>query len=101
MTITDANLFLGRLVVTSFPSIFGKDANQPLDTEIVAEKFNELTAQLNAESQVQFTPEQVAHGFIKVANESMCRPIRNATEARGFPTHDHNLVSFGGAGGRT
>lgn len=87
--------------MTSFPSIFGKDANQPLDTEIVAEKFNELTAQLNAESQVQFTPEQVAHGFIKVANESMCRPIRNATEARGFPTHDHNLVSFGGAGGRT
>jgi 5-oxoprolinase (ATP-hydrolysing) len=30
----------------------------------------------------------------------MCRPIRNATEARGFATLDHNLVSFGGAGGQ-
>ncbi|KKA16213.1 5-oxoprolinase (ATP-hydrolyzing) [Rasamsonia emersonii CBS 393.64] len=83
LTITDANLFLGRLVVSSFPSIFGEKANEPLDTEIVAKKFAEFTAQINAESEVQFTPEQVAHGFIKVANESMCRPIRNATEARG------------------
>lgn len=87
-------------MVSSFPSIFGEKANEPLDTEIVAKKFAELTAQINAESEVQFTPEQVAHGFIKVANESMCRPIRNATEARGFATYDHNLVSFGGAGGR-
>lgn len=87
-------------MVSSFPSIFGEKANEPLDTEIVAKKFAEFTAQINAESEVQFTPEQVAHGFIKVANESMCRPIRNATEARGFATYDHNLVSFGGAGGR-
>jgi 5-oxoprolinase (ATP-hydrolysing) len=100
LTITDANLFLGRLVVSSFPSIFGPKANEPLDVEIVTKKFAELTKALNAESPVRFTPEQVAHGFIKVANESMCRPIRNATEARGFATFDHNLVSFGGAGGR-
>jgi len=101
LTITDANLFLGRLVVSSFPSIFGEKADEPLDGDIVAKKFADLTARVNAESQVQFTPEQVAQGFIKVANESMCRPIRNATEARGFATSDHNLVSFGGAGGRT
>ncbi|KAH8680784.1 Hydantoinase B/oxoprolinase-domain-containing protein [Xylariales sp. PMI_506] len=100
LTITDANLFLGRLVVSSFPSIFGEKANEPLDTEVVAKKFAELTTQINAESKVQLTPEQVAYGFIKVANESMCRPIRNATEARGFASQDHNLVSFGGAGGQ-
>lgn len=100
LTITDANLFLGRLVVSSFPSIFGEKADEPLDTHVVAEKFAELAAQVNAESAVPFTPEQIAHGFLKVANESMCRPIRNATEARGFATYDHNLVSFGGAGGR-
>ena len=98
---TDANLFLGRLVVSSFPHIFGEKADEPLDTEIVAQKFRELTDTVNAESEVQFTPEQLAVGFLKVANESMCRPIRNATEARGFATFDHNLVSFGGAGGRT
>ncbi|KAL1862517.1 hypothetical protein VTK73DRAFT_6761 [Phialemonium thermophilum] len=100
LTITDANLFLGRLVVSSFPSIFGESADQPLDARIVADKFAALTDQVNSESQVTFTPEQVAHGFLRVANESMCRPIRNATEARGFATFDHNLVSFGGAGGQ-
>lgn len=67
----------------------------------MAKKFTELTAQINAESSIQLTPEQVARGFIQVANESMCRPIRNATEARGYASQDHNLVSFGGAGGRT
>lgn len=100
MTVTDANLFLGRLVVSSFPSIFGDKADKPLDKEILAKKFGELAEIVNAGSDVKFTPEQVALGFINVANESMCRPIRNATEARGYATYDHNLVSFGGAGGR-
>ncbi len=100
MTITDANLFLGRLVTSSFPSIFGKDANEPLDYDIVVLKFKELTKEINEQSQTQYTPEDVALGFVKVANESMSRPIRNVTEARGFATSDHNLVSFGGAGGR-
>jgi 5-oxoprolinase (ATP-hydrolysing) len=39
-------------------------------------------------------------GFIRMANESMARPIRNVTEARGFATNAHNLVTFGGAGGQ-
>jgi 5-oxoprolinase (ATP-hydrolysing) len=88
------------LVVSSFPAIFGEHANEPLDTEVVAAKFEELTKEVNAESSIKFTPEQVALGFVKVANEAMTRPIRNTTEARGFATFDHNLVSFGGAGGR-
>lgn len=46
------------------------------------------------------TPLEVAHGFIDVANESMSRPIRALTEARGFETGQHNLATFGGAGGQ-
>lgn len=46
------------------------------------------------------TPYEVAHGFIDVANESMSRPIRALTEARGFETAEHNLSCFGGAGGQ-
>lgn len=46
------------------------------------------------------TPHEVAHGFINVANESMSRPIRALTEARGFETAQHNLATFGGAGGQ-
>lgn len=98
LTITDANLFLGRLVTSSFPSIFGLKGNEPLDVEIVSEKFEQLTKEINLELKTSLTPQQVAIGFLKVANEEMGRPIRNATEARGFATENHNLVTYGGAG---
>ena len=39
-------------------------------------------------------------GFITVANETMCRPIRALTEARGHDTSRHVLACFGGAGGQ-
>lgn len=39
------------------------------------------------------TEEEVAAGFIKVANESMCRPIRNITEAKGFATVPNSDLS--------
>jgi len=44
--------------------------------------------------------EDVAMGFIRVANEAMCRPIRALTQARGFDTSQHILACFGGAGGQ-
>lgn len=39
-------------------------------------------------------------GFIRVANESMCRPIRALTQSRGLDTSQHVLACFGGAGGQ-
>lgn len=59
-----------------------------------------MTKKINAETGRSMSPHEVAHGFIDVANESMCRPIRALTEARGFETADHNLAVFGGAGGQ-
>lgn len=100
LTVTDANLFLGRLVLSSFPSIFGKKADEPLDYDIVSAKFTDLTEDFNQQTSKQLTPEEVALGFLNVANETMSRPIRNITEARGFSPETHNLVSFGGAGGQ-
>ena len=38
--------------------------------------------------------------FLKVANASMCGPIRTLTEGRGHDTSKHNLSCFGGAGGQ-
>lgn len=118
LTVTDANLFLGRLDLSSFPAIFGKNANEPLDVEVVKRKFKEITEEFNAQTSQDLTPEEVASGFLNIANETMSRPIRNATgkllqsghkkivtnyaiEARGYAPEKHNLVSFGGAGGRT
>lgn len=104
LTVTDANLFLGRLLPTYFPKIFGPNEDQPLDQEITVRKFQELTESINREQiekgQAQFSSEEVALGFLKVADESMARPVRNLTEARGFETSSHHLASFGGAGGQ-
>ncbi|EGW33442.1 uncharacterized protein SPAPADRAFT_50321 [Spathaspora passalidarum NRRL Y-27907] len=102
LTITDANLFLGRLLPDFFPHIFGPNHDQPLDYELTAKKFQELTEEINKDklSQVKLSPEEVATGFLKVAVESMARPIRTLTEAKGFDTSDHNLACFGGSGGQ-
>lgn len=100
LTVTDANLFLGRLVLSSFPSIFGPNADQALDTEVIVEKFKDITAEFNSQTAQNLSPEDVASGFLNIANEAMSRPIRNATEARGFAPENHNLVCFGGAGGQ-
>ncbi|KAL4891149.1 Hydantoinase B/oxoprolinase-domain-containing protein [Aspergillus ambiguus] len=104
LTVTDANLFLGRLLPEYFPHIFGPNEDQPLDLEATTKLFTELTQKINTErkqsGQSMYTPEEIALGFLKVADESMARPIRNLTEARGFETASHHLACFGGAGGQ-
>lgn len=54
----------------------------------------------NNKSHTLLSIEEVAMGFIDVANESMCRPIRSLTQARGHNTSQHILSCFGGAGGQ-
>ncbi|KAF9766020.1 hypothetical protein IL306_001612 [Fusarium sp. DS 682] len=100
LTITDANLLLGRLLPEYFPKIFGPTEDQPLDVEIVREKFEQMAQEIRKDTGRDLTAEEVAVGFIEVANESMCRPIRALTEARGFEITSHNLAVFGGAGGQ-
>ena len=104
LTITDANLFLGRLVPDFFPKIFGKTEQEGLDASASQKLFEELTESINEEvssdGRSKFTPDDVAYGFIKVANETMTRPIRSLTEARGHDTSKHRLATFGGAGGQ-
>ena len=62
LTVTDANLFLGRLQPEYFPNIFGPKEDLPLDVDIVARKFEELTLIINEEVNNDLTPEQVAIG---------------------------------------
>ncbi|PGH05604.1 hypothetical protein AJ79_06771 [Helicocarpus griseus UAMH5409] len=100
LTVTDANLFLGRLLPEYFPKIFGPNENEALDVEVTRKKFTELAEQINKETGHTKTAEEIALGFIQVANESMAKPIRALTEARGYDTSAHNLACFGGAGGQ-
>jgi 5-oxoprolinase (ATP-hydrolysing) len=42
LTVTDANLILGRLISDHFPALFGPKGNEPLDPEASSVKFKEL-----------------------------------------------------------
>merc|ERR1719422_2785959 len=65
--------------------------------------FESLTKEINEfnknENKVM-SKEEVAMGYIAVANEAMCRPIRALTQGKGYDTSRHALACFGGAGGQ-
>lgn len=100
LTITDANLFLGRLVPELFPNIFGPNENESLDLETTTKMLMDLTKVINKDLGTSMSADEVAYGFVKVANEAMARPIRAITEAKGHVVSDHRLATFGGAGGQ-
>ncbi|TGZ66496.1 hypothetical protein CRM22_005298 [Opisthorchis felineus] len=106
LTITDANLVLGRLLPAHFPAIFGPEHNAPLDLTAARLAFVQLSNEINAYSAARdssvpkVSVEDVALGFIRVANETMCRPIRSLTQGKGYDTSKHLLACFGGAGGQ-
>ena len=104
LTVTDANLVLDRLQAAYFPKIFGPRENEPLDHGGARAAFEDLLAEVNSDLGVAGaepkTVEELALGFLQVANETMCRPIRSLTEAKGYRTSDHELAVFGGAGGQ-
>ncbi len=105
LTVTDANLCLGRILPQYFPKIFGPQKDQPLDKESTLSAFSKLTQEINefisssdSYEHKTLSVEEVAMGFVRVANESMCRPIRAITQGKGFDTSNHILACFGGAG---
>lgn len=105
LTLTDANLALGRLLPDYFPKIFGPNEDASLDKTSTMNAFKELTSTINSflttqPENKQMILEEVAMGFVRVANEAMCRPIRALTQAKGYDTAHHALACFGGAGGQ-
>ncbi|OAY64507.1 5-oxoprolinase [Ananas comosus] len=104
LAVTDANLILGTVIPDYFPSIFGPNEDQPLDIEATRKAFEKLASEINSYRKSQdtsvkdMTVEEIALGFVNVANETMCRPIRQLTEMKGHETRTHALGCFGGAG---
>jgi 5-oxoprolinase (ATP-hydrolysing) len=99
-TVTDANLYLGRLLPEFFPKIFGRNEDEGLDPAASERVLRELTDQINRETGKAMGVDEVAFGFLTVANETMTRPIRSITEAKGHDSSKHRLATFGGAGGQ-
>ena len=112
LAVTDANVVLGRCLPKYFPSIFGPNEDEPLDVDAARAAFQHLLDQRQAKldssngkshqptttTDTIDTVEALAYGFLQVANEAMCRPIRNLTQMKGHDLAKHALASFGGAG---
>jgi 5-oxoprolinase (ATP-hydrolysing) len=96
LTVTDANVMVGKLVPAFFPKIFGPKQDQPLDAEIVRERFAALAGEIGDGRE----PAQVADGFIRIAVENMANAILSISVQRGYDVTGYVLNTFGGAGGQ-
>ena len=94
LAVTDANVMVGKVQPRFFPSVFGPEANQPLDAEVVRGHFAKLATQTGRAA------EDVAHGFIQIAVQQMANAIKKISVARGYDVTRYTLQCFGGAGGQ-
>lgn len=88
ITVTDANLYLGRLIPDHFLG-----GAMKLDREKLNFYFDKLSKEFG------LTTVELAEGILEVANTNMERAIRVISVERGYNPSDFTLFSFGGAGG--
>ena len=88
LTVTDANLLLGRLDPAYF---FG--GRMTLDSARARAAAEPLAAEL------KLSVAELAEGVVRVANANMERAIRVVSVERGHDPRDFSLLAFGGAGG--
>jgi 5-oxoprolinase (ATP-hydrolysing) len=100
LTVTDANVMLGKLQPDFFPAVFGATGNLPLDAGVVSEKFGILTTEIQTMTGDNRTPIQVAEGFLSIAIDKMATAIKNISSQRGYDVAEYALCCFGGAGGQ-
>ncbi len=94
LTVTDANILLGRIQPKYFPHVFGLNAGSPLNTKIVKSKFKALA------KETALSPEAVAEGYLRIAVENMANAIKKISVQRGYNITEYVLACFGGAGGQ-
>ena len=100
LTVTDANVMVGKLQPDCFPAVFGTTGDLPLDSEIVTAKFTELAAEIQAQTGDRRTPVEMAAGFLDIAIDKMATAIKKISSQRGYDVTDYSLCCFGGAGGQ-
>ena len=100
LTVTDANVMLGRIQPAHFPAVFGADGNQPLDADTVRARFAELADEVERGTGCATTPEALAHGFLEIAVANMANAIKLISVQRGYDITRYTLTTFGGAGGQ-
>ncbi|MEV6249129.1 hydantoinase B/oxoprolinase family protein [Streptomyces sp. NPDC051742] len=96
LTITDANVLLGRVQPAHFPAVFGETGDRPLDADVVRARFAALAEEVGGGR----TPEEVAAGFLEIAVLDMANAVKKISVQRGHDITRYALTSFGGAGGQ-
>ncbi|MEV4950088.1 hydantoinase B/oxoprolinase family protein [Streptomyces sp. NPDC053755] len=96
LTVTDANVMLGRVQPAHFPPVFGPTGDRPLDTDVVREGFTALAERVGGGR----TPVEVAAGFLEIAVLGMANAVKKISVQRGHDVTRYALTSFGGAGGQ-
>jgi 5-oxoprolinase (ATP-hydrolysing) len=89
LTVTDVNLFLGRIVEVRFPF--------PLDRAVVKRRLGALADEAVSHSGKRASLEDVAGGLLRIANANMAAAIRSVSIAKGANPADYVLVAFGSA----
>jgi 5-oxoprolinase (ATP-hydrolysing) len=98
LTVTDANVMLGRIQPAHFPHVFGPGGDEPIDAEIVLRRFTDLAAEVRAQTGDDRTPEQVAAGYLEIAVANMANAVKRISVAKGHDVTRYALTTFGGAG---
>jgi 5-oxoprolinase (ATP-hydrolysing) len=96
LTVTDCNLFLGRIDPTGFPAVFGPSGDQPLDPDASRSRLQEIAEALGGTKSLA----EIAEGFLHIAVDNMANAIRKISIARGHDVTRYTLACFGGAGGQ-
>ncbi len=100
LTITDANVMLGKIQPRHFPAIFGPGGDQPLDPNAVQSGFAALADEVAAATGQDTDPRALAEGFLRVAVANMANAIKQVSVQKGHDVARFVLQCFGGAGGQ-
>lgn len=92
LCITDCNLLLGRVNAARFPF--------PLDRAAAERCMDERIATIADTLGRVYRREELAAGYVAIANAHMTAAIRQASVRRGYDPREYPLVSFGGAAGQ-
>ncbi|MBK6041436.1 hydantoinase B/oxoprolinase family protein [Streptomyces sp. MBT55] len=100
LTVTDANVMLGRVQPAHFPAVFGPDGDLPLDADHVRERFTELADEVGRATGRRPDEAAVAAGFLEIAVLNMANAVKKISVQRGHDVTRYALTGFGGAGGQ-
>src|SRR6185437_13043962 len=101
LTVTDANVLLGRVQPAYFPRVFGPAGDQPLDVTATERKFAALAAEITAATRDTRGPAEVAAGFLEIAVQNMANAIKKISVQRGYDVTRYALSTFADALGMT